>query len=434
MGFWVFIAFLTVLSIKPARSAMHQVLRAASNWKLGVFFGSFALWAYLLAWLYKQCGLWGEDQIFSTMFWTVLNGFPLLGRSLNAAEDDRFFSKILRDNFKLTGLFEFVVVAYSFSLFAELFVVPAGAFLGMLLGIAQTDIKYRAVQRILELVLAAFVLYILFLSISEIADQPENFWNLETGRNFVLPIIFSIGSIPLIYVWFCISHLENASIRINLKTVQSVELKAYARRRFFLVFMLKPWLLKRAVRQFNALPPAMEKVDVDRIIMDICKYEREAKVPPLVDEAKGWSPYLAREFLTSVGLRTNDFHDSGHNGEWYSVSPYVDLDKEPLHNRVVLYLEGREDMVERVKLTGKFLGKFETKEAHDRLREIEHLLAEKAMNQTKEDVAKNLPDRHEYSVQSGTTCIERRIERYPNDRRYETIFTLTRGQDEGDTD
>ena len=428
-GIWLFLVVLVVLLIKQIRPSLFGVLRAAANRKLVIFFGSFALWVGLLAWGFKLLGLWRYDQILATLFWIAITGFPLLGRSLDATEDDRYWSKILRDNFRILGLFEFLVVGYSFPLFVELVLVPVLALLGVLIAMGQTDTSYRPMQNILEVVLGLFVLFVLYLAIRDIFYHPEGFWTFETGRNLVLPILFSLGSSPVIYLWFCYSHFESARIRINLSTYHSEELKAYARKRFFLVFMLRPWLLNRATRQFHT--NAMELGDIDLIIQYICKYEREAKDPPLVDQAEGWSPYLAREFLKSEGLRTNDFHDSGFDGEWVGESPCIDLDEGLFTNQVIFYLKGRDGVVERLKLSGRFRHEVDTEEVHGRLGEIELLLVQKALNLTRDEALNNLPDRNEYSLQSGSTLIERCIEHYPNGQGYETVFTLSRGQNTG---
>ena len=293
-GIWLFLVVLVVLPKKPIRTSLLGMLWAASNRKLIIFFGSFSLWVGFLAWCFKLLGLWSYDQTLATLFWTAITGFPLLCRSLDAVEDDRYWRRIFLDNFRILGLFEFMVVGYSFPLFAELVIVPVVALLGVLIAMAQMNTRYRPVQKILEFVLAVFVLYVLYLAIRDIFDHPEVFWTLETGRNLVLPILFSLCSFPVIYLWFCYSHCEDAKIKINLKIYHSDELKAYARKRFFLVFMLRPWLLKRAVRQFHN--EATELGDVDRIIRNILKHEREVNDPHQVDYCRGLEAISRSQF------------------------------------------------------------------------------------------------------------------------------------------
>ncbi|MCT4555737.1 MAG: hypothetical protein N4A53_13705 [Pelagimonas sp.] len=426
-GVWVLVSFFGVLCIGSARQIIPDLLKAALHWRLIILFGSFALWVSGMAWLYGQIGLWSDEQVFATIIWTVLNGFALLGRSLNAAEDDHYFKKLIKDNFRLTGAFEFVFVAFSFSLIAELFLVPTLAFLGLLAAVAGAEEKTKSVKIFLEYLIAAFVIYVIYLSVRQIFDAPEQFFTASTGRNMILPILFSIGAVPLIYIWFCASHIQKAKIGIDQKTFQSDELKAYARRRFFLVFCARPWLLKRAVRQFHVLP-AKERADVDRIIHVILSHEREAEAPPAVDPSDGWSPYVAREFLADFGLRTDDFHDSGYDDEWWAGAPYVDLDNELLPNKATFYIEGREGVVERLKLTGKFNDEFPSQAALDRLNQLAGGLVSVALGLTHEEAFSMLEDQDEFTERVDSTTIKRWSKRYPSGTGFEVFVTLSRGR------
>lgn len=123
----------------------------------------------------------------------------------------------------------------------------------------------------------------------------------------------------MFYVWFCYSHIEPATIQIDMKTFQSGDLKRYAKRRFFLTFMARPWLLRRAVRQFHNLP-AETNEDVDKIVREILTYERQVENPSEVDPKIGWSPYLASKFLSELELKTGDYHSDGFDDQWWAIS------------------------------------------------------------------------------------------------------------------
>lgn len=200
--------------------------------------------------------------------------------------------------------------------------------------------------------------------------------------------MLTIGSIPVLYLLFCYSHIQQARIQIDQKTFQSDELKQYARKRFFLIFPLRPWLLRRATRQFHILP-AKTNADVDRIVSTILDYERHEEEPLTVDPSRGWSPFDAREFLKEYGLQTNDYHQ-GYDEYWAS-SPYVDLDTHMLPNKAVFYIEGLEGVVTTLKLTGKLIDDFDSREAIRKLRDIGALLCEKATGHNDIDIDSLIP-------------------------------------------
>ena len=332
---------------------------------------------------------------------------------------------LLWDNLRIIEIFEFVVVAYSFSLLIEFFLVPIMVVVGLI--IADTKNEYASVNKVFEWIVLAVVIGMLWKSVGTISAQPGTFFTLQTGRNFLLPFVFTIGSIPFFYFWFCYSHIENASIRIDFKTFQSDELKHYASKRFFFIFMVRPWLLQRAVRQFHNLP-AKTNSDVDQIITDILLYERQSKNPPEVDETLGWCPYLARDFLKAEGLRTSDYH-SGYKGtEWWASSNNVILDDQVFPNTVVFYIEGLQALVTTLKLKAHFLDNFDPTLGKERFNEISQTLMEQSMSGDLLGVNSKLKSDIDFTITVGNTKVVRRTERYPNGKGFELYFTLSRGK------
>ena len=137
----------------------------------------------------------------------------------------------------------------------------------------------RRVKVLLDWLLAIIVAYLLWQSVSAIWDQPESFLTFTNGRNFMLPVILTVLSIPFFYLCYCASCIEQAGLRINFKTYQSDDLKRYARRRFFLRFGYRPRLLSRAVKQFHHLSRDRGRNGVDEIVNEILANERQANTP-----------------------------------------------------------------------------------------------------------------------------------------------------------
>ena len=333
-GIWLLFAFTLCLFLKNIRSSMWGLLKVSMQRQkvsmqrqLLILFGSLVANITGLCWLLFWLGLWTPDQFASTVLWFLLSGLALTGRIFSVKEDEGYFKNLFWNSFKVAGIFEFLVVAYSFSLPVELVLVPFMAFIGLMIGFADIKEEHASVKTLFEWIAFAVAVVLLWKSVGSIREQPEAFFSTLTGRNFLLPGLLTVGSIPFLYTWYCYSHIERARIQIDFKTFQSDDLKHYAKKRFFFTFMARPWLLRRATRQFHMMP-ARTNSDVDQIIADILIHERHSQSPPEVDENLGWCPYLARDFLKTEGLRTGDYH-SGHGGaEWWANSNDVDLDNQ----------------------------------------------------------------------------------------------------------
>ncbi len=354
-----------------------------------------------------------------------MGGCVFARRALQSKEDDQYFRNLFRGSLKLGGIFEFIVVAYTFSLVTELVLVPILFFLAATLAVAATKPEYAKAKVLLELILATFAAVLVWNSVSSIWSQPDQFFTTDTGRNFVLPILLTVGSIPVFYLLFCYSHVEQARIQIDQKTFQSDELKKYARKRFFLIFPLRPWLLRRATRQFHTLP-AKTNADVEQIITDILSYERDEEAPPNVDPRKGWSPFEAREFLREKGLRTNDYHKG--DDEYWASSEYVDLDSHVFPNKAAFYIEGQEGVVTMLKLTGKFMDDFDSGEAVQKFRVVGALLCEKAVQNVDIAIDPLIPNSEVFENEMiiDGTKVRAWGERYPSNRGFEVFLTLSR--------
>lgn len=426
IGAWLLFAFILCLLRKNLRGGIWGIVKTVVKTKLLVLFGTLAVNIGALCWLFAHLRIWAPDQFFPTVFWFFISGIALTGRSLSVKEDEMFFRSLFWDSIRITEIFEFIVVAYSFSLLIEIFFIPIMVLVGVIIAFADTKEEYASVKSLFEWIALALLIGMLWKSVGSIWEQPGSFFTAQTGRNFLLPVILTTGSIPFFYFWFCYSHFENACIRIDFKTFQSDELKAYAKKRFFFIFVLRPWLLQRAIRQFHNMPAKINS-DVDLIIAEILQYERLSKNPPEVDENLGWSPYLARDFLKAEGLRTDDYHSGYEGTEWWASSNPVDLNEQILPNTVTFYIEGIRDLVTTLKLKGHFRDDFDPTLGKEKFNEIAQALLEQSIKGDLLCVKFALMSDSDFSLTVGNTQAVRRTEHYPNGNGFDIQFTLNRG-------
>ncbi|WP_342076872.1 hypothetical protein [Yoonia sp. SS1-5] len=425
IGLWIILGLLFFLFRADLRSSLWTVASALIAPKLLLFFGIVAINVVALCWLLAEIGLCSKPQMPPTFRWFAMGGCVFAARALQSKKDDQYFRNLFRGSLRLGGIFEFIVVAYTFSFVTELVLAPVLFFLAATLAFADTKPEYSKANTLLEFVFAAIAIVLVWNSVSSIWSQPDQFFTTDTGRNFVLPILLTVGSIPVFYLLFCYSHIEQARIQVDQKTFQSDDLKEYARKRFFLIFPLRPWLLRRATRQFHVLP-ARTNEDVDQIISDILNYEQDEEAPPIVDPMEGWSPFVARDFLREKGLRTNDYQ-KGYDEYWAS-SEYVDLDSHILPNKAVFYIEGQEGVVTMLKLTGKFMDDFDSREAIEKLRVIGALLCEKAVGHGDVAIGSLIPHSQVFESEMVVdgAAIRAWGERYPSNGGFEVFLTLSR--------
>lgn len=422
---WIVLILGLVSIKKDVRSSLFGVVRAVADRKLLIVFGAFAGWIGVLSWLASLTGLWTSNQGVPTVVWYFVGGLPLLFRAFDAKEGTQHFRGYATAVISGTALIEFIYVAKTFSLSTELILTPIVTFIALLAVVSERDPEHAAVNKLLTWVLAITALTILWHSVSQIWAVPETFFTIETARSFTLPIYLTIFSIPFFYALHCYSHIEGARIQIDLKTFQSDELKAYAKKRFILTFMARPWLLRRATRQFHIMP-ARVAADVDKIIQDILHYERQEENPPEVDDLEGWSPFAAREFLADEGLRTNDYHASGDGEEWWSGVAARDLDEGILPSIGNYSFSGIEGIVKKLKFRGHFVDQYVSDEALAEFSRLAEKLCEKALKGNVITVRERVARRESFETRLGDTTVGLVRDAFQNGQGYELILLVSR--------
>lgn len=425
-GLWLLFIVIISISYSNIRKGFFGVVRAAFVIKLLIPFLLFCLNSAFIVWFLSILNLWALDQLIATILWVLLSGIPLMFKLPEEQDGRDYFKKQIRSSLRVFVIFEFIVVAYSFSLIVEFILVPVFFFIGGLIALAERDEKYYKTKVFLEWILALFVIVFAWYSVSNIISEPANFFTEKTARNFILPIYLAAGAIPFLYCLFCYMRIETAIIQIDQKNYQSDALKAYAKCRFILAFGWRPWLLKRATRQFHILP-AEEKEDVKKIISSVLKYEREMKNPPFIDPKKGWSPYTAQAYLANAGFRLNDYHYSGYDEEWFAESNSIALDSSLLPNYAIFYIEGIEGTVKRLKLRGHF--------------DYDDLMEERFMNYVSYvkklilESEAELPEGIEQALKTSKDFVQSikgtkykwMVEDWPSGKGFSIVFTLERG-------
>ena len=424
-GIWLLIAVGSCLLSENLRGCMWDLLKAFVQKTLLVLLALLGMYLAILCGLLASLGLWATNQLPSTVLWFLFSGIAFSGRAILTKDDENYFRNLVRDSIKVLVVVEFLIAEYSFSLAWELFLVPATTVLGLLIVVSQAKTEHASFTKWLQLIFLAVVALCLWHSITSVWEQPAAFLTTKTGRDFLLPILLTLGSIPFFYLLHCYAHLERAGNRINQKVFQSDDLKRYAKRRFYLVFLLRPGLLWRAVRQFHSLP-AETNGDVDQIIADLRAYERERKDPPRVDEDLGWSPYLARDFLKSEGLRTEAYHRAHRNGDWRAKSADVGLDDRIFPTRVTFSIEGRRDLATTLRLTAYFDGEADLSVAESRFNDIALTLLEKSGSGDLHHARRAMGSETCFALTAGKTRVTRKVEPDPFGKAFDLTFTLTR--------
>ncbi len=196
---WLGVGLALSLMSSRIRPSVGRAARALVEPKL-VFF----LWlpmiayVYLLVWLMGLAGIWTSDLVSETLFWLFGPGIILFSRFDRATSDPHFLRRGLLAILEFTILIELVVNLYPLNLVAELILVLI-LFLGATLAVAALKPEYRSARVLLEILLALTAFALVIYGIVRIVRNPRGFATVGTLREFVVPILLTLGLAPFVY-------------------------------------------------------------------------------------------------------------------------------------------------------------------------------------------------------------------------------------------
>lgn len=415
IGLWMLgISFYIYLSPKmtEARRSFSDVLSSFFVKQILTVFGLMITYMVAIVYFVSELNLWNVDQIKNTVFWCVSVGFMSLFKIDSIKKDKSFFKHSVIDNLKLLAIFQFIVGVYTFSVWAEVLLVPVLALIGGMLAIAECDRKYHQVKILLEYCLSFFGIILITYTLYMLATNFGDFGNEKTAYDFFVPPLLTLCYLPFVFVMLVYSTYEEVFIRLQF----SVKNKIYrnlAKLYAVILFNVRMSLLDRwsfYIARVNIATHA-ELIESFRHIYRVRSAERN---PTDVSSELGWSPYQAKEFLSSEGLVTG-FYNRLFEDEWLASSPIEEFSDGIIPDNVAYYVEGTESVVNLLKLKVNVNDAARSRQARENLAELAEILTLSSLNlPLSEDMKGAIDEGKPYSEMHGDKTILLDLEKWPN--------------------
>lgn len=424
LGFWLIAGILWAAFNASVRASFGDVWKAFCSPKILVPLGLMAAYITVLVFGLSEAGLWGWAQLKNTVLWSLSVAAVSLFRVPKIAEDEHYFWHAIRDNFKVIAVLEFVIAFYTLPLWAELLLVPIATILVGMQVVAQGKAEYAPARLLIDWLLTALGGGLVVFAGYKLVTDFGSFAQAGTLSDFALPIALTLLFLPFLYVLALYVSYENAFARLNL-TFHEPPLRHYAKRTALFRFHVRAHLLRRWLRNIQMRTPG-DRAALRASIAQVKELARRSKAPAAVPPEEGWSPYLAREFLSEDGLVPNDYHqDPIDDAAWFAASPYFEIGEAILPNNIAYYVEGDEHVARRLKLVVNFNDQETAKETRERFAGLAENLFHRALDKDPPEAvrASILQERpHSLAVDDKTILLTR--DSWPSGRGYEMHFIV----------
>jgi hypothetical protein len=396
------------------RRSFRDVLSAFFAKQIISVLGLMVTYMAIVVYGLSEIDLWNVEQLKNTVFWCASVGFMSLFKLESIKKDKSFFKHSVIDHLKLLAILQFIVGVYTFSLWIEILLVPILVLIGGMLAIAGTDKKYHQVKVLLEYCLSLFGVILISYTLYMLATNFDEFGKEKTVYGFFVPPLLTLFYLPFVFLMLAYSTYEQVFIRLKF-SIKNKFHRYLAKLYALVLFNVRMSLLDRWSYQV-ARVNVESHADLIETFKYIYKVRSAEKNPKEVSSELGWSPYEAKDFLSSEGLDMG-FYNRLFEEEWFASSPMIELGDGIIPDNIAYYVEGTEEVANTLKLKVNVNDAARSEMAQENLIELAEALSLSSLNQgLSEQMKKAIVQGGQYSEKCGNKTITLAIEKWPGHR------------------
>lgn len=343
---WLIGLLLFSLKSDDVGKSFINVLKALFSLKIIFVLEALAVYLMLVCLILSQFVSWGLGEIKTAIFWFFFVGTVLLFQSIDHGDDYRPVRVWLRSTFTFIILLEFLTSKYTFALGIELLFVPVISIIAMMSVFAERNPEHHQVAKLCQWLLGIAGAYMFTYALGQFLGDIEADKNWEIAKDFSLPIIFSLSTIPFFYALYVYVTYENIFTPLVWASPDPI-LRKQVKRTAIKRFGLNLGALRRWGYFIRSDKPKSIE-DVHKTISEAQEFELLSRNPPSVEPEHGWSPFLAAAFLKERGVKMYDYRE--YAGAWHADSHHIKTEEGYSENFMMYMIEGSKTVANKLRL------------------------------------------------------------------------------------
>lgn len=257
---WIIIFLIYVMSHKEVRKSFKSVIKTLLCKKLLMFWLFIIFYTGILTYFVSLLSIWKWEYLKDVILWLITCGFITCGNALSKEADEFYIKSILKDNLKIFLIIEFFFSTFTFSLIIELIIIPIITIISLLDVYTKNNEADKQVNKFLSILLSIIGFILLYKTVRVAIKTYEKLHYIDLIVSFIIPIVYLILFIPLIYLFELISKYEELFVRLSFR--ENKDKKNKIKHRLLIIntckLSIKKLLLFRKSCFFNINPNMTE--------------------------------------------------------------------------------------------------------------------------------------------------------------------------------
>lgn len=228
-AFWAGIILVAVgmaiVTNKKIRQGFIGVLKCFFNRKLRKLWEIYFLYIGIITLMFSRSPIWKNIYLKDIILWTLFSGLTICMNAVAGEADEKYISKVLKDNIRFTVVTEFLLSTFTFSFWVELIIIPITTVIVLFDTVAEHKSDAIAVHKLLQDVMAFAGLCVILQTVRVGILEYRELNVINTLVSFFIPIVYLLLVTPLEYAFELYSKYEMLFIQMHFKEPRDKKVK-----------------------------------------------------------------------------------------------------------------------------------------------------------------------------------------------------------------
>lgn len=228
-AFWVGAILIAVgmaiVTNKKIRQGFIGVLKCFFNRKLRKLWEIYFLYIGIITLMFSRSPIWKNLYLKDIILWTLFSGLTICMNAVAGEADEKYISKVLKDNIRFTVVTEFLLSTFTFSFWVELIIIPITTVIVLFDTVAEHKSDAIAVHKLLQDVMAFAGLCVILQTVRVGILEYRELNVINTLVSFFIPIVYLLLVTPLEYAFELYSKYEMLFIQMHFKEPRDKKVK-----------------------------------------------------------------------------------------------------------------------------------------------------------------------------------------------------------------
>ena len=228
-AFWVGAILIAVgmaiVTNKKIRQGFMGVLKCFFNRKLRKLWEIYFLYIGIITLMFSRFPIWKNIYLKDIILWTLFSGLTICMNAVAGEADEKYISKVLKDNIRFTVVTEFLLSTFTFSFWVELIIIPITTVIVLFDTVAEHKSDAIAVHKLLQDVMAFAGLCVILQTVRVGILEYRELNVINTLVSFFIPIVYLLLVTPLEYAFELYSKYEMLFIQMHFKEPRDKKVK-----------------------------------------------------------------------------------------------------------------------------------------------------------------------------------------------------------------